>query len=58
LTVLKQSKPEPHIAIGDLKLLGDPVSLDAFAWQLFEVWLATGAPSKENWALLAVGWLV
>jgi hypothetical protein len=57
LTVLKQSKPEPHIAIGDLKLLGDPVSLDAFAWQLLEAWLAIGAPSKENWALLAVGWL-
>jgi Domain of unknown function (DUF4132) len=57
LTALKQSKPEPHIAIGDLKLLCDPVSLDAFGWQLFEAWLTTGAPSKENWALLAVGWL-
>jgi Domain of unknown function (DUF4132) len=57
LTALKQSKPEPHIAIGDLKLLCDPVSLDAFGWQLFEAWLTAGAPSKENWALLAVGWL-
>ncbi len=57
LTALKQSKPEPHIAIGDLKLLCDPVSLDTFGWQLFEAWLTAGAPSKENWALLAVGWL-
>jgi Domain of unknown function (DUF4132) len=57
LTVLKQSKPEPHIAIGDLKLLCDPVSLDTFGWQLFEAWLTAGAPSKENWAMLAVGWL-
>jgi Domain of unknown function (DUF4132) len=57
LTALKQSKPEPHIAIGDLKLLCDPVSLDTFGWQLFEAWLTAGAPSKENWALLSVGWL-
>jgi Domain of unknown function (DUF4132) len=57
LTALKQSKPEPHIAIGDLKLLCDPVSLDTFGWQLFEAWLTAGAPSKENWALLALGWL-
>jgi Domain of unknown function (DUF4132) len=57
LIALKQSKPEPHIAIGDLKLLCDPVSLDTFGWQLFEAWLTAGAPSKENWALLAVGWL-
>jgi Domain of unknown function (DUF4132) len=57
LTALKQSKPEPHMAIGDLKLLCDPVSLDTFGWHLFEAWLTAGAPSKENWALLAVGWL-
>jgi Domain of unknown function (DUF4132) len=57
LTALKQSKPEPHIAIGDLKLQCDLASLDAFGWKLFESWLVAGAPSKENWALLAVGWL-
>jgi Domain of unknown function (DUF4132) len=57
LTALKQSKLDPHIAIGDLKLQCDPVSLDTFGWRLFESWLATGAPSKENWALFAVGWL-
>jgi hypothetical protein len=32
-------------------------SRDAFAWKLFEAWLTEGAPSKEKWALVAVGWL-
>ena len=32
-------------------------SRDAFAWRLFEAWLTEGAPSKEKWALGAVGWL-
>jgi predicted DNA-binding WGR domain protein len=32
-------------------------SRDAFAWRLFETWLTEGAPSKEKWAIVAVGWL-
>ena len=32
-------------------------SLDAFAWSLFERWLAEGAPSKEKWAMGALGLL-
>jgi predicted DNA-binding WGR domain protein len=32
-------------------------SLSAFVWDLFTVWTAAGAPSKESWALRAVGWL-
>jgi hypothetical protein len=35
----------------------DPAVRDAFAWRLFELWLSEGAPSKEKWALLAVGHL-
>jgi predicted DNA-binding WGR domain protein len=35
----------------------DPAVRDAFAWKLFELWLSEGAPSKEKWALLAVGHL-
>jgi hypothetical protein len=31
--------------------------LDAFAWRLFELWQAEGAPAKEKWALSAVGFL-
>jgi predicted DNA-binding WGR domain protein len=35
----------------------EPASRDAFSWRLFEGWLTEGAPSKEKWALLAVGHL-
>ncbi|MCL2716250.1 MAG: DUF4132 domain-containing protein [Alphaproteobacteria bacterium] len=31
-------------------------SLAAFAWDLFSAWLANGAPSKDGWAMRAVGW--
>jgi predicted DNA-binding WGR domain protein len=40
-----------------LKEHADAASLDAFAWNLAERWLAEGAPSKEKWALAAVGHL-
>lgn len=33
-----------------------PDSIARFAWDLFGNWLANGAPSKEGWALRAVGW--
>jgi hypothetical protein len=33
----------------------DPASRDNFAWALCERWLAAGAPSKDRWALIAVG---
>ncbi|MCP4658303.1 MAG: DUF4132 domain-containing protein, partial [bacterium] len=32
-------------------------ALDAFAWQLFELWLAKGAASRDKWAMTAVGLL-
>ncbi|MCU0491161.1 MAG: DUF4132 domain-containing protein [Chloroflexaceae bacterium] len=32
-------------------------SRETFAWELFQQWLAEGAPSKENWAMLALGML-
>ncbi len=38
-----------------LKRHADRASLDAFAWKLFELWLADGAPPKEKWAFLALG---
>ncbi|PWK82798.1 putative DNA-binding WGR domain protein [Lentzea atacamensis] len=34
----------------------DPASLAAFAWAVFEHWLQAGGPSKESWALSALGW--
>lgn len=32
-------------------------TLDAFAWSLFREWAWAGAPSKDKWALLALGWI-
>ncbi|GAA2293924.1 hypothetical protein GCM10009853_057350 [Glycomyces scopariae] len=29
----------------------DPVSLTSFSWGLFELWLSSGAPSKDGWAM-------
>jgi hypothetical protein len=40
-----------------LKEHADTPALDAFAWGLCEGWLAEGAPTKEKWALAAVGHL-
>jgi predicted DNA-binding WGR domain protein len=34
----------------------DRDSLAAFAWAVFERWQEAGAPSKEGWALHALGW--
>ncbi|MEV6237398.1 DUF4132 domain-containing protein [Lentzea sp. NPDC051838] len=34
----------------------DPISLAEFAWAVFQAWDQAGAPSKENWALSALGW--
>src|SRR5919202_2950358 len=45
----------PHPLIVALKTHADPQALDTFAWQLFQLWLAEGAPAKESWALRAVG---
>ncbi|MFJ5985234.1 DUF4132 domain-containing protein [Lentzea sp. NPDC092896] len=34
----------------------DPASLAEFAWAVFQAWEQAGAPSKESWALSALGW--
>jgi hypothetical protein len=34
---------------------GDGASLDVFSWKLFQLWQADGAPSKEKWAMGALG---
>jgi hypothetical protein len=58
LDALHQSKPEqPEPLLLLLKAHVDGAILDKFAWQLFEIWLMNGAVAKENWAMLAVGWL-
>jgi predicted DNA-binding WGR domain protein len=58
LAALRQSPlGSPLPVLVALKQHADRASLDAFAWRLFELWLAEGAPSKEKWALLAIGHL-
>ncbi len=59
ITLLKQSpvdQPVPAL-ITALKTHANRQSLDIFAWELFELWLEDGAPSREKWALGAVGLL-
>ena len=44
-----------HLLVRAVKEGADRASADAFAWKLFERWLSEGAPSKEKWAMLALG---
>ncbi|MBY0523276.1 MAG: DUF4132 domain-containing protein [Gemmataceae bacterium] len=46
----------PELLIG-LKGHADTDSLDAFAWSLFEAWMGEGAPIKQKWAMLSLGFL-
>jgi predicted DNA-binding WGR domain protein len=58
LRALQRSKlDEPHPLVAVLKQRADQSSRDALVWGLFEQWLVEGAPSKENWALFALGQL-
>ncbi len=58
LRALQRSKLDtPHPLVVALKRHAEQASLDAVAWSLFEMWLAEGAPSKENWAFFALGLL-
>src|SRR5262245_56845824 len=58
LTALR-AKPESanDVLIATLKQHADHTSLDAFAWKLFELWQGMGAPSKDKWAMGAIGLL-
>jgi len=48
---------EPYAGLDQVRAACTPESLDAFAWDLFQAWLQSGAPSKESWAYLALGQL-
>ena len=43
--------------LAELARIAAPASLAAFAWDLFQAWLTSGAPSKERWAFTVLGWL-
>lgn len=46
---------DPYAGLQVLKDQLDPGSMEDFTWALFQQWLSTGAPSKEGWALAALG---
>lgn len=57
-TMLAISKPEaPYPGLDIVREACEPHSLAEFAWDLFEAWMAAGAPSKEGWAFQALGHL-
>jgi hypothetical protein len=45
---------EGYAGIAQMKEACDPHSLAELAWELFQAWLVAGAPSKEQWAFLAL----
>ena len=49
--------PGPPPLVGLVKKHFEPAALEAFAWRLFEQWLAEGGPAEERWAMQAVGLL-
>jgi hypothetical protein len=57
LAACTKSLDEMHPLVAGIRENASLESRDAFAWRLFEAWLTEGAPSKEKWALVAVGWL-
>jgi len=59
LMALQQSSLEtPHPFItAIIQADTDRKSLDNVAWAIFQTWLEDGAPTKEKWALAAVGLL-
>jgi hypothetical protein len=58
LVALRNSRlGAPHPVVSALREHADRAALDRFAWRLFELWLAEGAPSRENWAMQAIGHL-
>jgi predicted DNA-binding WGR domain protein len=53
-----RAKPDDGAGIAlvsALKEHADRNSLDAFAWKLFDLWQGMGAPSKDKWAMGAIG---
>jgi predicted DNA-binding WGR domain protein len=58
LNALRQSElDKPHALVVAIKTHANPAELDIFVWKLFERWMGEGAPSKENWAMVAIGLL-
>lgn len=57
LSLSKSTLEYPQLLIKTLKQhIATPI-LDRFAWELFDLWQSRGAPSKERWAMNALGLL-
>ncbi len=55
---LRKSRPgDPHPLVSALREHAEASSRGAFAWALFQQWLAEGAPTKQKWPFLAIGFL-
>lgn len=50
------SQEELYAGVGQVAEACTRESLADFAWDLFNAWLGAGSPSKEGWALNALGW--
>ncbi len=58
LATLKATPIDASPALAStLKTHADHAALDAFAWKLFDLWHGMGAPSKDKWAMGAIGHL-
>ena len=53
----KSTLKEPHPLVAALRAHADRAALDAFARAVFERWILEGAPTKERWAMAALGLL-
>ncbi|GAA2696416.1 MULTISPECIES: DUF4132 domain-containing protein [Actinosynnema] len=56
LVALAISAPdEPYAGLEQVRRACDPASLARFAWAVFDQWRLAGTPSKDGWALTALG---
>lgn len=47
----------PYAGLDTVTVYCDRASLATALWELFERWWGAGAPAKDNWVVLAQGWL-
>jgi hypothetical protein len=57
LGILRASAEHPDPAVAALREAVEPAGAEEFAWSLFDAWLAADSPSKDKWALTAMGHL-
>jgi hypothetical protein len=55
LRLLRTSAAEPDPGLAHVRRSVSPASAEEFAWALFDAWMTADSPSKDKWALLAMG---